>query len=78
MHVGDGALLEVNVEAQEMEVVHRFKFHWVAKDVVVDEGLNGWMVEEMFVMYNEAVVHIAIVSQCVEASCCGSGARSVQ
>ena len=46
-----------------MEVVHRFEFHWVAKEVVVDEGLNGWMVEEMFVVDNETVVDISIVSE---------------
>ena len=63
MHVGDGALWEVDVETQEMEVVHRFEFHWVAKEVVVDEGLNGWMVEEMFVVDNETVVDISIVRE---------------
>ena len=63
MHVGDGALWEVDVETQEMEVLHRFEFHWVAKEVVVDEGLNGWMVEEMFVVDNETVVDISIVSE---------------
>ena len=63
MHVGDGALLEVNVETQEVEVVHRFEFHWVAEEVVVDEGLDGRMVEEMFVVYNEPVVHISIVGE---------------
>ena len=63
MHVGDGALLEVDVETQEMEVVHRFEFHWVAKEVVVDEGLDGGMVEEMLVVYNEAVVHISIIGE---------------
>ena len=44
LHVGDGALLEVDIETQEMEVVHRFEFHWVAEEVVVDEGLDGGMV----------------------------------
>ena len=63
MHVCDGALWEVNVETEEMEVVHRFKFHWVAKEVVVDEGLNGWMVKEMFVVDNEAVVDISVVRE---------------
>ena len=63
LYVGDGALWEVNVETQEMEVVHRFEFHWVAKKVVVDEGLNGWMVEEMFVVDNETVVNIAVVRE---------------
>ena len=63
MHVGDGALWEVDVETEEMEVLHRFEFHWVAKEVVVDEGLNGWMVEKMFVVDNETVVDISIVSE---------------
>ena len=63
MHVGDGALGEVNVETQEMEAVHRFEFHRVAEEVVVDEGLDGGMVEEMFVVYNEAVVHISMVGE---------------
>ena len=63
MHVGDGALWEVDVETEEMKILHRFEFHWVAKEVVVDEGLNGWMVEEMFVVDNETVVDISIVSE---------------
>ena len=54
---------EVDVETEEMKILHRFEFHWVAKEVVVDEGLNGWMVEEMFVVDNEAVVDISIVSE---------------
>ena len=44
LRVGDGALLEVDVETQEVEIVHRLEFHWVAKEVVVDEGLDGGMV----------------------------------
>ena len=63
MHVGDGALWEVDVETEEMEILHRFEFHWVAKEVVVDEGLNGWMVEEMFVVDDETVVDISIVRE---------------
>ena len=63
MHVCDGALWEVNVETEEMEILYRFKFHWVAKEVVVDEGLNGWMVKEMFVVDNEAVVDISVVRE---------------
>ena len=63
MHVGDGALWEVDVETEEMEILHRFEFHGVAKEVMVDEGLNGWMVEEMFVVDNETVVDISIVRE---------------
>ena len=54
---------EVDVETQEMEVLHRLEFHWVAKKVVVDEGLNGGMMEEVFVVDNETVVDISIVSE---------------
>ena len=43
LHVGDGALLEVNVEAQKVEVIHRFQFDGIAEKVVVDEGLDGGM-----------------------------------
>ena len=46
-----------------MEILRRFEFHWVAKEVVVDEGLDGWMVEEMFVVDNETVVNISIVRE---------------
>ena len=63
MHVGDGALWEVDVEAEEMKILHRFKFHWVAKEIVVDEGLDGWVLKEMFVVDNEAVVDVSIVSK---------------
>ena len=61
MNVGDSTLLEVNVEAQEVEIVNWFEFHWVSKEVVVDEGLNGWVVEEVFVVDNEPVVNISVV-----------------
>ena len=43
LYVGDGALLEVNVEPQEVEVFHRLQFDGIAEKVVVDEGLNGVM-----------------------------------
>ena len=62
MHVGDGALWEVDVETEEMKIVHRFEFHWVAKEVVVDEGLDGRVVE-MFVVNDETVVNISIVRE---------------
>ena len=63
MHVGDGALWEVDVETEEMKVLHRLEFHWVAKEIVVDEGLDSRVLKEMFVVDNEAVVDIAIVSK---------------
>ena len=44
-----------------MEVVNWFKFHWVSKEVVMDEGLYGWVVEEVFVVDNESVVNISVV-----------------
>ena len=43
LHVCDGALLEVNVEAQKVKVIHRFQFDGIAEKVVVDEGLDGGM-----------------------------------
>ena len=63
MHVGDGALWEIDVETEEMKVLHRLEFHWVAKEIVVDEGLDSRVLKEMFVVDNEAVVDIAIVSK---------------
>ena len=54
---------EVDVETEEMKILHRFKFHWVAKEIVVDEGLDSRVLKEMFVVDNEAVVDIAIVSK---------------
>ena len=51
------------LKPRRWKVLHRFEFHWVAKEVVVDEGLNGWMVEEMFVVDNETVVDISIVRE---------------
>ena len=63
MHVGDGALWEVDVETEEMKILHRFEFHRVAKEIVVDEGLDSRVLKEMFVVDNEAVVDIAIVSK---------------
>ena len=43
LYVGDGALLEVNVEPQKVEVFHRLQFDGIAEKVVVDEGLDGVM-----------------------------------
>ena len=63
MYVGDGALLEVNVETQEVKVFHRFKFDWVSKEVVVDKGLNGWVAEEVLIVDNETVVDVAVVGK---------------
>ena len=37
------------------------KFHWVTKEVVMDKGLNGWVLEEMFVVDDEPVVNISVV-----------------
>ena len=63
MHAGDGALWEVDVETEEMKILHRFEFNWVAKEIVVDEGLDSRVLKEMFVVDNEAVVDISIVSK---------------
>ena len=46
-----------------MKVVNRFQFHWVPEEIVVDEGLNGWVVEEVFIVDNEAVVNVTVVSK---------------
>ena len=54
---------EVDVETEEMKVLHRLEFHWVAKEIVVDEGLDSRVLKEMFVVDNEAVVDISIVSK---------------
>ena len=35
----------------------------IAKEIVVDQGLDGWTGEEVFVVYNEAVVDIAVVRE---------------
>ena len=67
LDVGDSSLCEVNVEAQEVEVIHCFKFDWVAEKVVVDEGLNGWVGEKLFVVHDEAIVNIPVVCE-VESS----------
>ena len=61
MHVGDGTLWEVDVETEEMKILHRFEFNWVAKEIVVDEGLDSRVLKEMFVVDNKAVVDISIV-----------------
>ena len=66
MNVGDCALEKVDVEAQEVHVIHGFKFDWIAEKVVVDECLDGWVGEEMFVVYDETIVHITIVGEKVE------------
>ena len=54
---------EVNVETEEMKILHRFKFHRVAKEIVVDEGLDSRVLEEIFVVDNETVVDISIASK---------------
>ena len=54
---------EVDVETEEMKILHRFKFHRVAKEIVVDEGLDSRVLEEMFVVDNETVVDISIVRE---------------
>ena len=58
LNVSDSALREVNVEPQEMVVFNCLK---VAKKVVVNESLDGWVREEMVVVDNEAVVDVAVV-----------------
>ena len=47
---------------QEVKVIDGFQFHWVPEEIVVDEGLNGWVVEEVFIVDNEAV-NVTVVSK---------------
>ena len=61
MYVGDGTLREVNVESEEVKVIHCFKFDRIAEKVVMDEGLYGWMGQEVFLVDNKPIVHIAVV-----------------
>ena len=41
MHIGDGSGRKIDVESQQMEVLHGFKPHGVAKEAGVDQGLDG-------------------------------------
>ena len=63
LHVGDGTLREINVEPGEVKVIHCFKFDWIAEEVAVDEGLDGWVGKEVLVVDDEADVHIAVVGE---------------
>ena len=46
-----------------MEVIDGFQFDWVAKEVMVDQRLDGWVGQEVLIVDNEAVVHVPIVSE---------------
>ena len=50
-----------------MKVIHCFEFHWIAEKVVVDEGLDGWVGKEVFVVNDETVVDVPVVCE-VESS----------
>ena len=50
-----------------MKVINCFEFHWIAEKVVVDEGLDGWVGEEVFVVHDETVVDVPVVCE-VEGS----------
>ena len=63
LYVADGALMEINVETQEVKVIHCFKLDGVAEKVVVDECLDGGVRKEVFVVDNETVVHISVVCE---------------
>ena len=63
LNVGDGSLWVVNVEAQEVKVIHCFQFHWIAEKVVVYEGLDGWVGEETLVVHDETVVDVSVVCE---------------
>ena len=43
------------------EVLHGFQLDGIAEKVVVNQCLYGWVGEEGFVVYDEAVVDIAVV-----------------
>ena len=46
-----------------MKVINCFEFHWIAEKVVVDEGLDGWVGEEVFVVHDETVVDVPVVGE---------------
>ena len=46
-----------------MKILHCFQFNWIPKEVVMDEGLYGRVGEEVFVVHNEAVVDVSVVSE---------------
>ena len=46
-----------------MKVIDCFQFHWIAKEVVVNESLYGWVGEEVFVAHDKAVVDLSVVSK---------------
>ena len=46
-----------------MKVVDCFKFNWITQEVVVDEGLDGWVREEVFVVHDETVVDVPVVCE---------------
>ena len=55
--------MEINLETQEVKVVHGLKLDGVTEKVAVDECLDGGVREEVFVVDNETVVHIAVVGE---------------
>ena len=61
--VGDGALVEVDIEAEKVHVIHWFQFHGVAKEVRADESLEGDVGEKVLVEGDEAVVHVPVVGE---------------
>ena len=46
-----------------MKVVHCFQLYWIAKEVVVNESLYGWVGEEVFVVHDETVVNVSVVGE---------------
>ena len=46
-----------------MKVVHCFQLYWIAKKVVVNESLYGWVGEEVFVVHDETVVNVSVVGE---------------
>ena len=46
-----------------MKVINCFQFDRIAEEIAVDEGLDCWVGEEVFVVDNEAIVHISVVCE---------------
>ena len=61
LYVRDCAGCQVNGEAKEVGVFDSFELNGVAEKVLVNECLDGWMWEKVFVVGDEPVVHVAAV-----------------
>ena len=59
MDIGDCAGCQVDVEAQQVKVLDRFKFNGVTKEILANECLDSWVGKKMFVAGDET--HVAVV-----------------